>query len=144
MYTKIVVPLDTSGIAEQALPHAAEIAQKFDAELELLTVVRASPDDAFPEGAPGDEWDPRTLEAQEYIDAVAGRLKESGVTARTAIRRGDVAEEILAHVRDTGCDLVVMCTHGRSGLGRWVYGSIADRALRYASVPVLLVRAAEG
>jgi nucleotide-binding universal stress UspA family protein len=143
MYSKIVVPLDSSEIAEQALSHAAEIARRFEAELELLTVVPASPDDGFPHDGPGDEWDPRTLEAQEYVEAVAGRLREDGIKATTSFRRGDVAEEILAHTRDTECDLIVMCTHGRSGRGRWVYGSIADRTLRYATVPVLLVRAAE-
>ena len=65
------------------------------------------------------------------------------IQVSTVIRRGDVAEEILAHTDEAEGDLIVMCTHGRSGLGRWVYGSIADRTLRYASVAVLLVRAAE-
>ena len=70
---------------------------------------------------------------------VSGRLAEEEVRVRTEVLRGDVAEEIIDHARH--CDLVIMSTHGRSGLGRWVYGSIADRTLRYATVPVLLVRA---
>lgn len=143
MYSRILLPLDTSELAEQALPHAAELARRFDAELELLTVVRASREDSLEVHAPEDEWDPRALEAQEYLDGVAGRLSQDDLSVRTAIRRGDVAEEIMAHSKESDFDLIVMCTHGRSGLGRWVYGSITDRTLRYADVPVLLVRAAE-
>ena len=141
MYSKIIVPLDTSEIAEQALAHGAEIARRFRAELELLTIVRPSPDAS--ESGPGAEWDPRILEAQEYLEGVASRLRMEDIQVSTVIRRGDVAEEILAHTDEAEGDLIVMCTHGRSGLGRWVYGSIADRALRYAGVAVLLVRAAE-
>lgn len=143
LYSTILLPLDTSELAEQALPHAVELARSFDADLELLTVVGASRDDGLDVHAPEDEWDPRALEAQEYLEGVAGRLAQDGLSVRTAIRRGDVAEEIMAHSTEAGCDLIVMCTHGRSGLGRWVYGSITDRTLRYAEVPVLLVRASE-
>ncbi len=143
MYSRILLPLDTSELAEQALPHAAELARRFEGELELLTVVRASREDALEGHDQESDWDPRVLEAQEYLEGVAGRLSQEGLSVRTTIRRGDVAEEIMAHSRESGCNLIVMCTHGRSGLGRWVYGSIADRTLRYARVPVLLVRAAK-
>jgi len=140
VYTHIVVPLDTSELAEQALPHAIEIARRFEAQVELLTVVPASVEDAIGPAAE-EAWDPRKLEAQEYLEAVASRLSQEGIAVRTAVRRGDVAEEIIDHAAH--CDLIVMCTHGRSGLGRWVYGSITDRALRHAGVPILLVRASE-
>ena len=119
MYSRVLVPLDTSELAEQALPHAVELARHFDAHLELLTVLRASGEEALEVHAPGDEWDPRALEAQEYLDGVAGRLSQDDLSVSTAVRRGDVAEEIMAHSVDAGCDLIVMCTHGRSGLGRW-------------------------
>jgi nucleotide-binding universal stress UspA family protein len=143
VYSRILVPLDTSELAEQALPHAAELARRFEAELELLTVVRASREDSLEGQDLQGDWDPRVLEAQEYLEGVAGRFAQEGLSVETAIRRGDVAEEIMAHSGDRHCNLIVMCTHGRSGLGRWVYGSIADRTLRYAQLPVLLVRAAE-
>ncbi|MGQ9731672.1 MAG: universal stress protein [Candidatus Zipacnadales bacterium] len=139
MYSTVLVPLDTSELAEQALPHAIELARRFGAEVELLTVIPASLDNTLSPGITADEWDPRQLEAEEYLEAIAGRLAAEGITVRSEVRRGDVAEEIIDHA--THCDLIVMCTHGRSGLGRWVYGSIADRTLRYATVPVLLVRA---
>ncbi len=141
MYATIGVPLDTSELAEQALAHAAEIARRFGAHVELLTVVPSSPEDAIEGEAARDAWDRRTLEAQEYLDGVSARLAAEGLSVSTAVRHGDVAEEIIEHADH--CDLIVMCTHGRSGLGRWVYGSIADRTLRYASVPILLVRSSE-
>jgi nucleotide-binding universal stress UspA family protein len=141
VYATIVVPLDTSELAEQALPHAMEIARRFGAQVELLTVIPASLEDKLEVQAAADTYDPRKLEAQEYLAAVAGRLSQEGIPVSTVVRRGDVAEEIIDHSGHS--DLVVMCTHGRSGLGRWVYGSIADRTLRYATAPILLVRASE-
>lgn len=140
MYSSLVVPLDMSELAERALPHAVEIARRFKARVELLTVV-PTPRDATMAGEGEADWDPRKLEAQEYLAALAARLTDEGLDVRTAVRSGDVAAEIIEYATD--CDLIVMCTHGRSGLGRWVYGSIADRTLRYATVPILLVRAAD-
>ena len=143
MYSRILVPLDTSDLAEQALPHAEALARRLNAELQLLTVIHTPPEEAASAGAPADEFDPRALEGQEYLQGLAARLTGDGVRVKTRIRRGDIAEEIMAHAVETRCDLIVVCTHGRSGLGRWVYGSIADRLLRYAPVPVLLVRASK-
>lgn len=142
MYSHILVPLDTSELAEQALPHAEALARCFQAELHLLTVVH-TPHDDLSEGEPDDQFDPRTLEAQEYLQGLAGRLSEDGVPTSVTVRQGDVAEEIIAQAAEDPCDLIVMCTHGRSGLGRWVYGSIADRLLRYSPLPTLLVRASK-
>ena len=141
MYKCLAVPLDTSELAEQAIPHAVALAKRFGARVELLTVIPSSLEDTIDGEAAGDAWDPRKLEAQEYLEGVSGRLADQGVSVSTAVRRGDVAEEIIDHAAH--CDLIIMCTHGRSGLGRWVYGSIADRTLRHASVPILLVRASE-
>lgn len=141
MYSTIVVPLDNSELAEQALAHAVEIARRFEAHVELLTVVPSSLEATIESGAAGEAWDPRTLAAQEYLEAVSGRLAAEGISVSTTVRRGDVAEEIIEHADH--CDLIVMSTHGRSGLGRWVYGSIADRTLRHAGVPILLVRSSE-
>ncbi len=69
------------------------------------------------------------------------RVKAAGYKAVSAIRFGQPADEIIAYAAKSGCDLIVMSTHGRSGIGRWVYGSVADKVLRSSSIPVLLVRA---
>jgi len=141
VYSDIVVPLDMSELAEQALAHAVEIAKRFEAHVELLTVIPSSLENAMEGESAGATFDPRKLEAQEYLAAVGSRLADDGLSVSTAVRHGDVAEEIIDHATD--CDLIIMCTHGRSGLGRWVYGSITDRTLRHAGVPILLVRASE-
>jgi nucleotide-binding universal stress UspA family protein len=141
VYATIAVPLDSSELAEQALAHAAEIARHFGAHVELLTVIPSSVEEAVEGEAARDAWVRQMLEAQEYLEGVGARLEAEGLSVTTVVRRGDVAEEIIEYGEH--CDLIVMCTHGRSGLGRWVYGSITDRTLRHAGVPILLVRASE-
>jgi len=80
-------------------------------------------------------------EAEEYLAGLAGRLTGEGLKVNTDLRRGDVAEELLEHATACQCDLIVMSTHGRSGIARWVYGSVADRVLRYGlhAVPAILI-----
>ncbi len=139
MYKRILVTLDRSQLAEQALPHALAIAQACEASVELLSIVKLLADSNL---------DPKALEAEtreseDYLRGIAARLSEAGLECSINVRQGDVADEILRFCEEAECDLIVMSTHGRSGLGRWVYGSIADRVLRYAEVPVLLVRATE-
>ena len=121
----IVVPLDGSALAEEALPHAVLLARKLDVPLRLLRVV---PEDATPEvGA----------EARAYVEDVAKRL---AVAAHGEIRYGDPAGEIIDYVQEQPDPLIVMTTHGRGGVGRWISGSVADKVVRHAGVPVLLLR----
>ena len=143
MYKRILVTLDQSQLAEQALPHAAAIAQAMDAVVELLSVVRVVDDDLMRAAGAAFDWEAQKHATQEYLDGIKARVEGEGLRCTTAIRQGDVAEEIIRYCGEIGRTLVVMSTHGRSGLGRWVYGSVADRVLRYADVPVLLVRATE-
>lgn len=140
MYRKIVVPLDGSDLAEQALEHAGSLARAFGSELYLVRVVPVAPLQVASGGPMGD-MEGEVAEAEEYLTSIARRLSDEGLTAHHAVRRGDVAEEILQHAADVECDLIVICTHGRSGIARWVYGSIADRVLRYGlqNVPAILV-----
>ena len=144
MYQRILVTLDQSELAEQALPHAVVVAEAMAAEIELVCVVPVVDSEAMQAGGAAFDWKAATEEAQQYLDGIRGRVEQAGLTCTTTVRQGDITEEILRHCQESESDLIVMSTHGRSGLGRWVYGSIADRVLRYAEVPVLLVRAAEG
>ncbi len=143
MYKRILVTLDQSELAEQALPHAAAIAQAMDAVVELLSVVRVVDDDLMRAAGAAFDWEAQKQALQEYLDGIKARVEAEGLRCTTAIRQGDVAEEIIRYCGEIGRTLVVMSTHGRSGLGRWVYGSVTDRVLRYADVPILLVRATE-
>lgn len=83
-------------------------------------------------------------ELQGYLEQVsAKRLRAAGLKAVSSIRFGQPADEIIAYAAKAKCDLIVMSTHGRSGIGRWVYGSVADKVLRSSAIPVLLVHAKE-
>ncbi|MEN6302732.1 MAG: universal stress protein [Armatimonadia bacterium] len=143
MYKTIMLTLDRSGLAEQAIPHAVALAKSFGARLEVVSVVPLPGSEATAVTGADVDWELEVATYKEYLAGVMARIADEGVPATQEIRRGNIAEEIIRHVDEAGVDLIVMSTHGRSGVGRWVYGSIADRVLRYAPVPVLLVRAAE-
>jgi nucleotide-binding universal stress UspA family protein len=157
MYKSIVVTLDGSKFAEQALPHARACAKAFHSEcLYLLAVIPATEfqpivtAEIYPVFV-SDEF----VESQQalvnefeqslntYLNSVVNDLAKEGIAAIPVIRHGNAADEILAFAREKNVDLIVMSTHGRSGLSRWVYGSIADKVLRGAHLPVLLIRAQE-
>ncbi len=80
-------------------------------------------------------------ELTNYLQGIARDLEQAGARACCAVRFGSPADEILSYASEHQIDLIAMCTHGRSGLARWAYGSVADRVLRTSSCPVLLVRA---
>ncbi|GIX48525.1 MAG: universal stress protein [Candidatus Tectimicrobiota bacterium] len=139
MYTKILVPLDGSEVAEVALPHAVALARTFGAELVLLRVAHAP----FSPGRDPLEAERAAVEeSEQYLAEAAQRLAAQGVPVRTVVRYGKAAEEILDHAATEGISLIVMATHGRSGVGRWLLGSTAEKVVRATSQPVLLVRAA--
>ncbi|MFH1650976.1 MAG: universal stress protein, partial [Chloroflexota bacterium] len=80
-------------------------------------------------------------QAADYLQDVAGRAGLSGVTVKTEVARGKAAEKIAEYATQNAVDLVAIASHGRSGISRWVWGSVADRILRSACIPVLIVRA---
>jgi nucleotide-binding universal stress UspA family protein len=82
----------------------------------------------------------RRAEAQAYLDRLAAELRDRGVRVQTAVRRGDPAVEIAAAAEELQADLVAMTTHGRSGLGRLLFGSVAEAVLRSTDLPVLMMR----
>ena len=143
MYERILVTLDQSDLAEKALPHAVALAKAFGATIHLVSVVPVVDREVMHAAGVAVDWQTRLAGAREYMGAVRKRVLAEDVEAEWDVCQGDVAEEILRYCEQQDCDLIVMSTHGRSGLGRWVYGSIADRVLRHAAVPVLLVRANE-
>ena len=143
MYEKILVTLDQSDLAERALPHAVNIARAFESTVHLVSVVAVVDGEATGEVGVSVDWQARVDRARDYMGGIRRRILGEGVEAEWDVCRGDVAEEILRYSQQQECDLIVMCTHGRSGLGRWVYGSVADRILRHAEAPVLLVRAVD-
>lgn len=143
MYQHILVPLDQSELAEQALPHALELARVMHSEVTLIAVVDVL--EAAGAGVAGAarDWEAEIQSLDAYLQAVCRRLEDEGVPCRWEVLKGDIGEEILRFAEAQDCDLIVMSTHGRSGLARWVHGSVADRILTQTPVPLLLVRAEE-
>jgi nucleotide-binding universal stress UspA family protein len=136
MVTTIVLPLDGSPIAERALPYAASIARRSGARIVLVGAVHGH---TFPAIDPSDAQTQVIDQAQSTLDAAVSRLEASGVTAESHVYSDDPVHAILDAAQRKAADLIVMSTHGRSGLGRMVYGSVTDQVLRRATVPVLLV-----
>lgn len=137
MYRTILVPLDGSALSERALPVAAALAQSLSAQAVLVRAAKAS---VFPGVDPTEAQYQAVEEARTYLSTLAAGLREQGVSVETAVPYGDTADAILLESDLRGADLVVMSTHGRSGLGRWIYGSVAEGVLSRSPVPVLLVR----
>ena len=183
MYRRILVPLDGSKLAEQAIPHVESIARGCNTEEVVLVSVterlpghaaiawpreawpisrqEASQTAATPTGPAGIysriDAVPLTdkikelpvavgkklVQAERYLNRIARRLEKKNIPVRTGVLVGNPAEEIISIIDELEVDLVLMATHGRSGVGRWAFGSVADKVLRASSVPVLMVRAAD-
>jgi nucleotide-binding universal stress UspA family protein len=147
MFNKILVPLDGSELAERALDPALTIARARDAELLLLSV--SSYHQVLPPAAAGygltatDQiFDRGRNDASDYLDALRREARCGDCRIQTMAVEGDVAGCILDTAAADGVDLIVMTTHGYSGITRWMLGSITERVLRGASCPVLVVRQA--
>ncbi len=138
-YRQILLLLDGSAVAEQAVPHAAALAEATGGSIEVLRVVPASAGAGGSSRQAGREQKPGTS-GGAYVENVVQQLAARGLRASGTVRTGVVDEEILAYLQESSADLVVICTRGEGGC-RWHYGSIADRVLRLCSMPVLLVRA---
>lgn len=146
MYTRIVVPLDGSDVAEAALVQAEYMAGLTGAPVHLVRVVDLTGNDAVSMyGMMADPSAVSTLLADEvevsqlYLDAVQQRILESGRPATNELRRGPVANALIEAIKPG--DLLVMASHGRSGIARWFMGSVAEDVIRRSTVPVLLVKA---
>jgi nucleotide-binding universal stress UspA family protein len=152
MYQKILVPLDGSELAECVLPHVEEIASGCRVgsiilvrAVEPLHLPAALEYDVYARKDLQEEWQKAELEersaAQDYLNRLANRMRKEGRNVQAQVLVGRVAESVADYAAKEGVDLIVMATHGRSGIGRWVWGSTADRLLRSSCVPILMVRA---
>ena len=143
MYRKILVPLDGSELAEKALVEAEQLARMLGSEIILFEVVPFMPIYGSPELVTPlivDEKQKESVEA--YLAKVAGGLKQKGFNVSSMVKTGQqVALEIIDFAKERGVDLIIMCTHGRSGITRWVLGSVTLKVLTRAETPILLIRA---
>jgi nucleotide-binding universal stress UspA family protein len=137
MFKKILVPLDGSKLAEKILSRVEWLAKIHDAEVTLLRVAIAG---SFPGTDPVQHQLSVVREAEEYLAKVEGWLRDVGVRVNSVVRYGHDAQEIVDHARDRDFDLIAMSTHGRSGLAQFVLGSVANKVINTAPVPILLYR----
>jgi nucleotide-binding universal stress UspA family protein len=145
---RILMPLDGSALARQALPLAAELAKSAQCELLLLQAVPATVE-AYPgfasRGRPipqlADLIESLRDQAATELGDQADQLREHGLPASTYVVNGHAAEVLVDEARRHSADLIVMATHGYSGIKRWTLGSVADKVLHATRTPLLLVRA---
>lgn len=156
MFKKILVPIDGSEFSEKAISVACELARPNQSELYLAQAVGVientyilDPAVNVPSGKdslllPHRQRigipNPVATLATDYLEALQSRLVDLGYVVHTHVMEGRAAEAILDYAMTVQPDVIVMSTHGRSGIGRWLLGSVADRVMQHSNVPVMLVR----
>jgi len=147
MYSKILVPLDGSTRAETILPHALSLATKYRAKLLLLQVVEpvvamVTPYDMVPY-VDNEAAERQLQEARGYLASKEGEVRGQGIEVKTIVESGPVVTAILDVAEREKADLIAMASHGRTGLSRVFYGSVAAGILHKADRPLLLIRASD-
>jgi nucleotide-binding universal stress UspA family protein len=142
MHKRVLLALDGSVMAEQALPFAVAQAERFRSELILFRAVGSSHNgngsslvDLGWVQEHACEW------ARDYLESIATQVRTRGITVRLVVSRDPAHEAITEFAEANDVDLIVICSRGESGPSRWLMGSVADRVVRGATIPVMLVRA---
>jgi nucleotide-binding universal stress UspA family protein len=147
VYRKILVPLDGSGRAEVILPHVEELAHRCEADVIFLQVIEPTPVQVVPDGYVSDvRVDVASQEstinvAQSYLDGLRGEFRQKGIQVKSFVEQGPVVKTIINVAEREGVELIAMASHGRSGLSRVFYGSVAAGVLNRVARPLLLIRA---
>jgi nucleotide-binding universal stress UspA family protein len=149
MFKHLLGPLDGSHLAEAALPAAMELAAQFNSEITLLRVTRVP---YIATGMDGTSYADLIVnlrqqehdEAEAYLRRIKGYLRQQGyIVHHDVLENEGIAQTILGVAEGHNIDTIVMSTHGRGGISRWMFGSVADKVLRQADIPVVLIRATE-
>jgi nucleotide-binding universal stress UspA family protein len=150
MFERILVCLDGSKLAEQIMPYATEEAIRFQGKLILFQVVQEPI--TFSPGFPGEAPVPietdamieRTKEAlnraRDYLESLAAPLRKKGIQVETVAVPGKPGEAILDYANTNSIGLIAIATHGRGGLRRALFGSVADQVLKQSGLPILVIR----
>ena len=153
MFTRILVPLDGSSLAEGAIPHAELFARIFGSNIILLQVLDPTSYHEMPNAVDPLRWQLHKAEAEAYMQGIAHRIRKNMVKkspegedtikrrVEYVIREGKAAENIVDFAHTENIDLLVICTHGSSGLSRWNISSVTQKVINLIYLPVLIVRA---
>lgn len=150
MYRHILVPLDGSPLAEQVLPHVHALAANEGTT--QITLLRAVPPvfttsvdySGLLASTASDAMESLEKEAKEYLDQIAAQFRAEGYKVRTEVSALPAAEAVLDYADSQHADLIAIATHGRSGISRWVFGSVTQKVVQAAPVPVLVIRPKAG
>ena len=153
MYERIIVPLDGSKVGEAALPYVGELVSKLSPEIKvevtLLQVVSSLTRYVIAGEASAQipytdkEMEQIKKKARDYLNKASEGLRGKKAMVKIKVAVGKADEEIIKAADEIHADLIAMSTHGRSGISRWAFGSVTDRVLQGAKVPILLVRMRE-
>ena len=137
MYDHVLVPTDGSAAVEGAIAHAVELAETYGATVHALYAVQPlyAPEPGFDR-----VYTAMEEEGETAVETVAERARDAGLVVETAVRRGEPHQQIVEYAADHGVDLIAMGTHGRTGLDRYLVGSVTEKVVRTVEVPVLTVR----
>lgn len=147
MYRHILVPLDGSETAEQVLPHVHALAANEGTT--RITLLRAVPpifttsvdySGMLATTTAADALETLEQEAKEYLERIAAQFRSEGYTVRVEVSAMPAAEAILDYADSQHADMIAIATHGRSGISRWVFGSVTQKVVQAAPVPVLVIR----
>ena len=144
---RVIVPLDGSGLAEKVLPYVRVLASKLKLDMQLVRTYSLPPDayvvaDGVIAQGPAQYRKNLHEESEKYLDGKVASLQADGISAVSAtVIEGDAASELVELAEGPPQSLIAMSTHGRSGLGRWVLGSVAEKVVQHSRAPVLLIRA---
>ena len=145
---RILVPLDGSKVGEAAIPYAVGLAQELGSELVLYQVLKhivllAAEGATMSSAMYEEEEKYRRASATAYLESIGRGFREKGVSTSSALGLGAPADKIIDYAEANAIDLIAMSTHGRSGITRWVFGSVTDKVLHAGNTPVLTVRASK-
>jgi nucleotide-binding universal stress UspA family protein len=143
MLQTVLIPLDGSTLAECAVSHSVAIAQTFNARIVLLHILEEPSVTNTQQAVDPLNWHIRKSEARAYLDFVATHVEQSGLPVQSVILEGRAADQIVAYAESHDVDLIVLSSHGRSGLSNWSISSIAGKVTRHASTSLMLVRASQ-
>jgi len=146
MFNKIMVPLDGSDLAECVFPYVEDIAKIRSSRVEIVTVFEpfempSHGGMVFDEENEKEYNEYNKKKAEAYVQQIRDRFKSKGVDTESVVLVGKVDKNLVDYANDHDFDLIIMATHGRSGVERWIMGSIADKLIHYSTTPVLLIRA---
>ena len=141
MYKKILVPLDGSPLAEAVLPHAEALAKSEHAEIVILRIPNVPASEFLARDPMIAEiiYKEMEKESEDYVHTKVTELKKDNIMVTGITKDGPVPETILDVADETHADMIAMSTHGRTGVSRWLMGSVADKIVHHAHIPVMLI-----